>query len=85
MGLALEDCVQVSMNLTDYRVTSMVVALEAVRSCAAAAGVYVRESEVVGLVPEEALVDVARVALLAGCLSRDQVLEARVLDAVLET
>ena len=85
MGLALEDCVQVSMNLTDYRVTSMVVALEAVRSCAAAAGVYVRESEVVGLVPEEALVDVARVALLAGGLSRDQVLEARVLDAVLET
>jgi len=45
----------------------------------------VRESEVVGLVPEEALVDVARVALLAGGLSRDQVLEARVLDAVLET
>jgi glutamate formiminotransferase len=63
----------------------MVVALEAVRSRAAAAGVYVRESEVVGLVPEEALVDVARVALLAGGLSRDQVLEARVLDAVLET
>lgn len=85
MGLALEDCVQVSMNLTDYRVTSIVAAFEAVRSRAGAAGVHVRASEVVGLVPEEALADVARVALLAGGLSRDQVLEARVLDAVLET
>ncbi len=83
IGLALEDCVQVSMNLTDYRVTSMPAAFEAVRSRAAARGVQVRESEIVGLVPEEALVDVARAALLAGGLSRDQVLESRVLDTIL--
>jgi glutamate formiminotransferase len=83
IGLALEDCVQVSMNLTDYRVTSMSAAFEAVRSRAAARGVQVRESEIVGLVPQEALVDVAGAALLAGGLSRDQVLEARVLDALL--
>ena len=83
IGLALEDCVQVSMNLTDYRVTPMSVAFEAVRSRAEARGVQVRESEIVGLVPEEALVDVACAALLAGGLSRDQVLEARVLDTIL--
>ena len=42
-----------------------------------------RGSEIVGLVPEEALVGVARAALLAGGLSRDQVLESRVLDTIL--
>lgn len=85
IGLALDGCVQVSMNLTDYRVTPMSVAFEAVRSRAAARGVQVRESEIVGLVPQEALVDVARAALLASGLSRDQVLEARVLDTILGT
>lgn len=83
IGLALEDGVQVSMNLTDYRITSMSVAFEAVRVRAAARGVQVRESEVVGLVPQEALVDVVRAGLRAEGLSRRQVLEARVLDSML--
>jgi glutamate formiminotransferase len=83
MGLALDDCVQVSMNLTDYRVTGMETAYEAVRVRAAEAGVEVRESEVVGLVPQEALVQVARAGLRARALTREYVLEARVLDSLL--
>ena len=80
MGLALDDCVQVSMNLVDYRVTSMHTAYEEVARRAAARGVRVRESEVVGLLPEAALVDVARRALTATGFTQQQVLEARVLD-----
>jgi glutamate formiminotransferase len=80
IGLALDDCVQVSMNLVDYRVTSMLTAYQAVAERAVARGVAVRESEVVGLLPEAALVDVARRALTAGDFTQQQVLEARVLD-----
>jgi len=84
IGLALDDgVVQVSMNLTDYRRTSILTAFEAVHSRAEAAGVAVRESEVIGLLPEDALTDVARHVLVAPGLSRAQVLEARILDSLL--
>ena len=71
------------MNLTDYRVTSMADVVEAIGERAAAAGVVIRESEVVGLLPEDALVQLAKAALYATDLSREQVLEARVLDTLL--
>jgi glutamate formiminotransferase len=80
MGLALGDCVQVSMNLVDYRVTSMYTVYEEIARRAAARGVAVRESEVVGLLPESALVDVAKRALTAKDLTQHQVLVARVLE-----
>ena len=84
MGLLLEDgAVQVSMNLTDYRVTSMADVVAAIGERAAAAGVPIRESEVVGLLPQDALVRLAQSALYATGFSRDQVLEAQVLDTLL--
>ncbi len=83
IGLALDDGVQVSMNLTDHRVTSMAAAYGAVAERAAAAGVAVRRSEVVGLLPEAALVGIAREALRATGLTQAQVLESRILDLVL--
>jgi glutamate formiminotransferase len=57
MGVVLDDpgIVQVSMNLTDYRRTSMTTAFDAVVDAAAAENVAVRESEIVGLVPRDAL------------------------------
>ena len=82
MGLALDDCVQVSMNLVDYRVTSMHTVFAEIARRAEARGVGVRRSEVVGLLPEAALVDVARRALAAHEFGQQQVLEARVLDLV---
>jgi glutamate formiminotransferase len=84
MGLMLDDgCVQVSMNLTDYRVTSMADVVGAIGERAAAAGVVIRESEVVGLLPQDALVRLAKAALYATGLNSDQVLESRVLDILL--
>ena len=72
------------MNLVDYRVTGVMEAYAAVRDRAAVAGVEVAESEVVGLLPLDALVGLGRAAVHAGAFSDRQVLEARVLDRYLE-
>jgi glutamate formiminotransferase len=84
MGLQLEDgAAQVSMNLTDYRVTSPSDVVAAIDTRARAAGVAIRESEVVGLLPQDVLVRMARETLRAHDFSREQVLEAQVLDSLL--
>lgn len=61
MGVALprRGIVQVSMNLTNFRVTSMHQVMEFVRREAAEADVAVLESEVIGLIPEAALTETA--------------------------
>lgn len=56
--LASRDLVQVSMNLTDYRRTSIAQAVEAVRRLAAIDGVSLRETEIVGLAPQSAFAGV---------------------------
>ncbi len=53
-------CAQVTMNLTDYRVTSIQRAFDTVCELAAAAGARVTGSEIVGLVPKDALLDAGR-------------------------
>ena len=84
MGLRLEDgTAQVSMNLTDYRVSSPSDVVAAIGERATAAGVAIRESEVVGLLPQDVLVRLAQAALHANDFSREQVLEAQVLDTLL--
>jgi glutamate formiminotransferase / formiminotetrahydrofolate cyclodeaminase len=69
---------QVSMNLTDYRRTSVPRALEFVRREAARFGVTIEESEVVGLIPEDALFDAAEYYLQLHRFDRDSVLERKV-------
>jgi glutamate formiminotransferase len=69
---------QVSMNLTDYRVTPIHRALEAVRREAQRFGVAVEESEIVGLVPEDALFDAAEYYLQLHSFDRATVLERKV-------
>jgi len=57
MGVALEahNITQVSMNLTNYKITPMHIAFEEVKKEAERLGVKVTGSEVVGLVPLEAM------------------------------
>jgi glutamate formiminotransferase/formiminotetrahydrofolate cyclodeaminase len=69
---------QVSMNLTDYRTTPIHRALEAVRREAQRYGVGVEESEIVGLVPEDALFDAAEYYLQLHAFDREAVLERKV-------
>lgn len=79
MGLALDDrqIVQVSMNLTNYEKTPIFRVFETVKREAARYGVAVLESEVVGLIPEAALVQAAQYYLQLEGFRADQVLEAR--------
>lgn len=78
LGLEVDGQAQVSMNLVDLDATPLHVAFEAVEREAAARGVAVTSSELVGLVPERALLLAgARHVRLAG-YSPAMLLEARV-------
>jgi glutamate formiminotransferase/formiminotetrahydrofolate cyclodeaminase len=72
---------QVSMNLTDYRRTPIHRAVEAVRREAARFGATIEETEVVGLVPEDALFDAAEFYLQLNSFDRSTVLERKVRGA----
>ncbi len=81
MGLALEDegIVQVSMNLVNYQGTPIHRALELVRVEAARYGVAVKECELVGMVPLEALQEVASYYLQIPAFDVRQVIEYHLL------
>jgi glutamate formiminotransferase len=76
--------VQVSMNLLDVRRTSMALVFERITQEATRYGVAVLESELVGMAPAEALIDVARQALRFGRLDASAVIETRLLDLALD-
>lgn len=69
---------QVSMNLTDFNITGMLTAFETVRAEAQKRGVQVVESELVGLVPLEALTQIAAQALKLPALNANQVVEMKI-------
>ncbi len=79
MGVTLRDrgIVQVSMNLTDFRHTSMRQVFEAVAREAATHGVPVLESEVIGLVPAAALAGTTVQALQLSGFDSSRLLEER--------
>lgn len=71
--------VQVSMNLTNVEKSAIHTVFNMVRDEAEAFGVGVAESEIVGLVPMDALLDSARYFLRLHGFQRDQVLESRLM------
>jgi glutamate formiminotransferase len=78
LGFFLEDrkLAQVSMNLTNYQATSVERVYAEIEGLARAAGVEIRESELVGLAPRAALPDgVAARVKLAGFDPKKQILE----------
>jgi glutamate formiminotransferase len=79
MGVLLGDrhVAQVSMNLTNFEKTSIPRVFEFVKREAARYGVNVLESEIVGLVPEAALVAAAEYYLQLESFAATQVLENR--------
>ena len=86
LGFELKDkkMVQVSMNLTDYKTTSILKAFESVSSYAEEYKVRVIESEIVGLVPLGALSDAAEVHLKLSNFTPDQVIENGLVDMLAE-
>jgi len=84
LGMELKErgIVQVSMNLTNFRKTPLPRVLELVRREAQRFGVPVVGTEIVGLIPEEALVQVAEYYLQLERFSLAQVLERRIEEAL---
>ncbi len=71
---------QVSLNLLDHTHTPVARVFELVRREAERFGVQVAESEIVGLVPLDAVVDVARYYLRLRQFQREQILDVRLLE-----
>lgn len=86
LGMELRErgIVQVSMNLTNFRKTPLPRVLELVRREAQRFGVPVVGTEIVGLIPEEALVQVAEYYLQLEGFSINQILERRIDEALRE-
>jgi glutamate formiminotransferase / formiminotetrahydrofolate cyclodeaminase len=59
LGLLVEGRAQVSINMTDYHKTPIALVVETIRREAQRYGVGIHHSEVVGLLPQDALVDAA--------------------------
>jgi glutamate formiminotransferase/formiminotetrahydrofolate cyclodeaminase len=80
LGLEVDGRAQVSMNLTEYRQTPLARAVELIRREAARYGVAVHHSELVGLIPQEAMVDAAVWYLQLDQFEKGQVLETRLAE-----
>ena len=82
MGVELKErnITQVSINMTDYTRTALYRAFELTRIEARRYGVTIVGSEIIGLVPMEALIDTASYYLGLENFSMQQVLEARIME-----
>jgi glutamate formiminotransferase/formiminotetrahydrofolate cyclodeaminase len=80
MGVLVNGRAQVSMNLTDFRRTPMARVVELIRREAQRYGVQVHHSELVGLVPNQALVDASVWYMQMDQFEPDQILETRLFD-----
>jgi len=81
LGLQVEGRAQVSMNLTNFRGTPLAQVVEMIRREAGRYGTTIHHSELVGLIPQEALVDAARWYLQLDQFEPEQILERRLAEA----
>jgi glutamate formiminotransferase/formiminotetrahydrofolate cyclodeaminase len=81
LGLLVEGRAQVSMNLTNFHETPVYRAVEAIRREAARYGVAIHHTELIGLIPQEALIDSAVWHMQMDAFSPEQVLESRLFSS----
>ena len=81
LGLLVEGRAQVSMNLTDFQKTPLALVVETIRREAQRYGVGIHHSELVGLIPQDALVDAAVWYTQLDAFDKEQVLESRLFAA----
>ncbi len=77
-GFLVDGKAQVSMNLTNFRKTPLARVMEMIRTEAARYGAQIERSELVGLIPQEALDDAAAWYLHLHDFDRQQILERRI-------
>jgi len=81
LGLLVDGRAQVSMNLTNFRETPIARVVEFVRREALRYGVNIHHCELVGLIPQEALVDAAVWYTQLDAFSPEQILESRLFSS----
>jgi glutamate formiminotransferase / formiminotetrahydrofolate cyclodeaminase len=81
LGLLVDGRAQVSMNLTNFRETTVARVVEFVRREAQRNGVAIHHSELVGLIPQDALVDAAVWYTQLDQFDKEQILESRLFSA----
>ncbi len=81
LGLLVDGRAQVSMNLTNFRETPIARVVETIRREAQRYGVGIHHSELVGLIPQEALVDAAVWYTQLDQFDKEQILESRLFAA----
>jgi glutamate formiminotransferase/formiminotetrahydrofolate cyclodeaminase len=81
LGLLVEGKAQVSMNLTNFEKTPIYRAVEMIRREAERYGVGIAYTELIGLIPENALVDSAQWYLQLDGFQPDQILERKLQNA----
>ncbi len=77
LGLRVKGLAQVSMNLTNYKVTSIRQAVVEIRRLARTYGLDIASSEIIGLLPQDALTEADCAEFRVSNFSADRVLEAR--------
>jgi glutamate formiminotransferase/formiminotetrahydrofolate cyclodeaminase len=80
-GFLVDGKAQVSMNLTDFRRTPIAQVVEMIRREAQRHGVAIEKSELIGLIPQQALEDAAVWYLQLDDFESEQVLERRMQSA----
>ncbi|MGB8214090.1 MAG: glutamate formimidoyltransferase [Anaerolineales bacterium] len=75
LGMLVDGLAQVSMNLTNFRQTSVRQVVEEIRREAKEYGAKIHHSELIGLIPQEALIDAAVGYLQLDGFQPDQILE----------
>ena len=80
MGVIVDERAQVSMNMTNFRQTPLYRVVEAVRREAQRYGVGIHHSELVGLIPQDALIDAAVWYTQLDGFKPDQLLENRLFE-----
>ena len=81
IGILVNGRAQVSMNLTNFRKTPVARVVEFIRREAQRYGVAIHHSELVGLIPQEAVVDAAVWYTQLDQFEKDQILETRLYAA----
>lgn len=84
LGMLVGGQAQVSMNLTNFKKTPIFRVVEMIRCEAARYGCAITHSELVGLTPMQAMLDVARWYLQLDDFSASQVLENRLAEVLAE-
>ncbi len=81
LGLLVDGRAQVSMNLTNFRETPIARVVEFIRREAQRYGVGIHHSELVGLIPQDALVDAAVWHTQLDQFDKEQILESRLFSS----